>query len=317
MNGIGQLALGTMGMNFENKESSIQTIKTALENGISIFNTGDFYQKGESQVVLGEALKDVPREDFFVSLKFGVTFALTGAKLDVRPENIRPQLAAALDKMGLSYVDLYQPARQDNAIPVEAVMEELVKLKEEGLIHHIGLSEVDAATLRRAHKVHPVHSVEVEYSLLNREIEKELIPTAKELGIQVVAYGAVGHGVLTDKVINGGIANPMAARGILSPLNKKHNLQILNAFADMAKQQGLTMSELALAWTQAKYDNILSLVGTTKPEHFLSSYKAMQTKLTETTVAEIEKVVSADTIKGHTMRKWIFENGVGKLVQNA
>lgn len=314
MNGIGKLALGTMGMNFGNKESSIQTIRTAIENGIHIFNTGDFYQKGESQVVLGEALKDVPREDYYVSLKFGVTFRLTGAKLDVRPKNIRPQLVAALDKMGLQYVDLYQPARQDITIPVEDIMTELVKLKEDGLIKNIGLSEVGADTLRRAHKIHPVHSVEVEYSLLNREIENELIPTAKELGVQVVAYGAVGHGVLTEKVINGGMTNPMMTRGILSPFNKKHNLQILKAFAEIAQKQGLTMSELALAWTQAKYDNVLSLIGTTKPEHFLSSLKAMKTKLAETTVAEIESIVSSETIKGDTMRKWIFENGVGKMM---
>lgn len=313
MNGKGKLALGTMGMNFENRESSIQTIKTAMEKGISIFNTGDFYQKGQSQVVLGEALKDVSREEYFVSLKFGVTFGLTGAKLDVRPENIRPQLEAALKKMGLSYVDLYQPARQDTTIPVEKIMEELVKLKEEGLLKNIGLSEVDADTLRRAHKVHPVHSVEVEYSLLNREIEQELIPTAEELGVQVVVYGAVGHGVLTDKAFQGGMANPMMSRGILSPLHKKHNLQILSSFAEIAKKQDLTMSELALAWTQAKYDHILSLIGTTKPEHFLSSLKAVDTRLTEDVTKEIESLVSAETIQGHTMRKWIFENGVGRM----
>lgn len=311
---MGKLALGTMGMNLANKESSTRTIQTAIENGITIFNTGDFYQKGESQVVLGEALKQVPREEYYVSLKFGVTFALTGAKLDVRPANIRPQLTAALDAMGLSYVDLYQPARQDLTIPVEDIIEEMVKLKEEGLIRHIGLSEVDADTLKRAHKIHPIHSVEVEYSLLNREIESELIPTAKELGIQVVVYGAVGHGVLTEKVINGGSSNPMMARGILSPLNKKHNIRILSDFAEIARRRGLTMSELALAWTQAKYDNILSLIGTTNPEHFLSSLKAMNTELDEATVAEIESTVSADTIKGHTMRKWIFENGIGRIV---
>ncbi len=313
MNGIGKLALGTMGMNFGNKTDSIKTIRTAFENGIRIFNTGDFYQRGESQVVLGEALKDLPREECFVSLKFGVTFGLTGAKLDVRPENIRPQLVDALDKMGLSYVDLYQPARQDLSIPVEDIMNELVKLKEEGLIRNIGLSEVDAATLKRAHKVHPVHSVEVEYSLLNREIEKELMQTAAQLGIQVVAYGAVGHGVLTDKVIHGGMSNPMMSRGILSPFHKKHNMQILESFAKIAQKQGLSMSELALAWTQAKYDHVLSLIGTTSPEHFMSSLKAVDTKLEETTVSEIESLVSADTIKGQVRRKWIFENGVGRM----
>lgn len=314
MNGIGKLALGTMGMNFKNKESSIHTIHTALENGINIFNTGDFYQNGESQVVLGEALRNVPRNEFYVSLKFGVTFGPMGATLDVKPENIRPQLVAALDKMGLDYVDLYQPARQDTTIPVEDIMHELVKLKEEGLIKNIGLSEVDSDTLRRANQIHPVHSVEVEYSLLNREIEKELISTAKELGIQVVAYGAVGHGILTDKVMNGGMSNPMVERGVLSPLNKEHNLKVLKTFAEIAEKQGMTMSELALAWTQAKYDHILSLIGTTKPEHFLSSLKALNDKLPENIVAEIENVISTETIRGNIMRKWVFENGIGKMV---
>lgn len=315
MNGIGKLALGTMGMNFKNEESSVRTIQTAVENGIQIFNTGDFYQRGESQVILGRALKNVPREDCFVSLKFGVTFGLTGATLDVRPGNIRPQLTAALDKLGMQYVDLYQPARQDLSIPVEDLMTELVKLKEEGLIREIGLSEVDADTLRRAHKIHPIHTVEVEYSLLNREIEQGLIQTAEELGVQVAVYGAVGHGVLTEKVLDGGLSNPMHARGILSPLHKKHNLEILNAFGEIAKKQGLTMSELALAWTQAKYRHILSLIGTTSPEHLLSALQALKTQLSEATLAEIENLVSEETIRGCTMRKWVFENGVGKLIR--
>lgn len=314
MNGIGKLALGTMGMNFQNQESSARTIQTAMEHGIRIFNTGDFYQRGESQVVLGEALKGVPREEFFVSLKFGVTFGMSGATLDVRPEKIRPQLERALGKMGLSYVDLYQPARQDTTIPVEDIMEEMVKLKEEGLIKNIGLSEVDAQTLRRAHKVHPIHSVEVEYSLLNRSIEKELIPTAKELGIQVVAYGAVGHGALTEKIFSDNMSNPMVSRGILSPSGREHNLEILKKFAEIARKMDLSMSDLALTWTQAKYDHVLSLIGTTKPEHFLSALKAIETNLDEATVTEIENLVSSDTIQGHTMRKWIFENGVGRMV---
>lgn len=314
MNGIGKLALGTMGMNFGNKEDSIKTIHTAMDRGINIFNTGDFYQRGQSQVVLGEAVRDMARDDFFVSLKFGVTFSLTGAKLDVRPENIRNQLVSSLEKMGLDYVDLYQPARQDTAIAVEEIMQEMVNLKKEGLIRYIGLSEVDSQTLKRASKVHPIHSVEVEYSLLNREIEKELVETAKELGTQVAVYGAVGHGILTDKAINGGLSNPMMARGILSPFNKKHNLQILNEFSNIAKSQGMSMSELALAWTQSKYDNILSLIGTTNAEHLLSSINAIETKLDESTVEKIEQLVSAQAVKGITMRKWIFENGVGKMM---
>lgn len=309
-----KLGLGTMGMSFDNKEISIKTIHTALENGIRIFNTGDFYQKGESQIVLGEALKNVPRENVFVSLKFGVTFTPQGAFLDVKPENIRKHLMDSLDKMGLDYVDLYQPARLDTEIPVENVIREIKSLIDEGYVKHIGLSEIDAKTLKRAHNIYPIHSIEVEYSLLNRDIEQELIKTAKELGVNVVVYGAVGHGVLTEKVLNGFLNNPMPSRGILSPEHKNENIKLLNQFNKIAKSLNLSMSELALAWTQSKYDNIISLIGTTNPSHLESSIKAIQTNLNKDKIELIENTISNKTIKGITQRKWVFSNGIGKLI---
>lgn len=309
-----KLGLGTMGMNFGNKESSFATICKALELGITVFNTGDFYQGGESQVVLGQALKGVPRQDCFVSLKFGVSFTPQGAFLDVNPANIKGKLLHSLHETGLDYVDLYQPARQDTAVPVEDVVGEIAQLVKEGYVKHVGLSEVDAQTLRRAHKVHPIHSVEVEYSLLNREIEQELVATAQELGVTVVVYGAVGHGVLTNKVFDGGMANPMLSRGILSEANKQHNLAVLSRFNQMAAELNLSMSELALAWTQAKYDNILTLIGTTKPNHLQSSVTAVNTRLSAETVKDIQEVLSAQTVSGITKRKWVFTNGVGRLI---
>ncbi len=309
-----KLGLGTMGMSFANKETSIKTIHTALENGIKIFNTGDFYQRGESQIVLGEALKNVPRESVFVSLKFGVTFTPQGAFLDVKPENIRKHLLDSLDKMGLDYVDLYQPARLDTEIPVEDVIKEIKSLIDEGYVKHIGLSEIDAETLKRANSVYPIHSIEVEYSLLNRDIEQKLIKTAKELGVNVVVYGAVGHGVLTEKVLNGFLNNPMLSRGILSPENKNENLKLLNQFNEIAKSLNLSMSELALAWTQSKYDNIISLIGTTNPIHLESSIKAIQTRLNKDTIELIENTISNKSIKGITQRKWVFSNGVGTII---
>lgn len=312
---VNKLGLGTMGMNFENKVQSIQTIHKALENGITVFNTGDFYQRGQSQVVLGEALKGIEREKFFVSLKFGVTFTPQGAFLDVNPKNIRGKLLNSLEKMGLDYVDLYQPARQDTEIPVEEVVGEIKRLVDEGYVKHIGLSGVDAETLRRACKVHPIHSVEVEYSLLNREIEQKLIATAKELGVTVVVYGAVGHGILTDKIFDqSNLNNPMLSRGILREEYRDENLAKLREFSKIASSLDLSMSELALAWTQSKYDNVLSLIGTTKPDHLQSSVKAINTKLSAETVSLIENVLSAETIRGITQRKWVFTNGVGKLV---
>lgn len=311
---MNKLGLGTMGMNFDNKESSIETIHKALEEGITIFNTGDFYQRGESQVVLGEALRGIPRDKYFISLKFGVFLTPQGAFLDVNPNNIKGKLLDSLNKMGLDYVDLYQPARQDTEIPVEDIVNEIKSLINEGYVKHIGLSEVDAETLRRAHKIHPIHSVEVEYSLLNREIENELIKTAKELGVNVVVYGTVGHGILTNKVFDETMNNPMMSRGILAPQYKENNLLVLNKFNEIAKDLNLEMSELAISWTQAKYDNIITLIGTTKPNHLESSIKAISTKLPLNKVEEIEKELSDKTISGIFRRKWIFTNGVGRLL---
>lgn len=308
---VNKLGLGTMGMNFENKESSIKTIHKALEEGITIFNTGDFYQRGQSQVVLGEALRGVPRDKYIVSLKFGVSFTPQGTFLDVNPKNIKEKLLDSLNKMGLDYVDLYQPARQDTLIPVEDIVKEIKTLIDEGYVKHIGLSEVDAETLRRAHKIYPIHSVEVEYSLLNREIEKELITTAKELGVNVVVYGAVGHGILTNKVFDESMNNPMMSRGILASEYKENNLLVLNKFNEIAKDLKLEMSELAISWTQAKYDNIITLIGTTNPNHLESSIKAINNKLSIDKVEEIEKILSDKTISGIVKRKWVFTNGVG------
>lgn len=309
-----KLGLGTMGMSLKNKESSIKTIQKALENGIRIFNTGDFYQSGESQIVLGEALKGVPREKFFISLKFGVSFTPQGAFLDVNPKNIKKHLLDSLNKMGLDYVDLYQPARQDTEIPVEDIVREIKTLIDEGYVKHIGLSEVDSETLRRAHKIHPIHSVEVEYSLLNREIEQDLIKTAKELGVNVVVYGAVGHGVLTEKIFSESMNNPMLSRGVLAPENKEKNFLLLHKLNEIAKSLSLSISELALAWTQAKYDNIITLFGTTNPSHVESSIKAIQTNLTKETTQLVEDTISINSLKGLNIRKWTFTNGVGKMV---
>lgn len=311
---LNRLGLGTMGMNFENKESSIKTILKALEDGITIFNTGDFYQKGQSQIVLGEALKDVPREKYFVSLKFGVSFTPQGAFLDVNPANIKGKLLDSLDKMGLEYVDLYQPARLDTEIPVEDVVREIKTLIDEGYVKHIGLSEVDAETLKRAYKIHPIHSVEVEYSLLNREIESELIKTAKELGVNIVAYGAVGHGILTNKIFDEEVNNPMMSRGIFALEYRENNLSVLNEFNKIAKKLDLSMSELAIAWTQTKCDNIITLIGTTNIKHLESSIKAINTKLDDDTIKLMENVISSEKINGLIKRKWIFTNGIGKLI---
>lgn len=289
---INRLGLGCMGMsNRRNPENSIKTIHKALDCGITLFNTGEFYSAGESEMVVGEALKNVPRDKFFLSVKFGVLPKTGGGiyGLDNNPFHIKGHLAYSLSRLGMDYVDLYQPARQDTEIPVEEVVGEIARLVEAGYVRHIGLSMVDAETLRRACKVHPIHTVEMSYSLIDRSIEDELIATADEFGVKVLAFGTIGHGLFAEQ--------------------RDTDLPMIKALKEIADEKGIGLSQLALAWSLAKYDNVQSLVGTTSPEHLQSAVDALNVTLTNEDIKAIEKVIPADKISGRGMRNFHFTNG--------
>lgn len=310
MTDISRIGLGTMGMYRGNSESSIRTIHKALDAGITLFNTGEFYNGGESEIVTGNALKGVDRDRYFLSVKFGV-LPLPGGGiygLDVNPYHVKGHLAYSLNRLGLEYVDLYQPARQDTEIPVEEVVGAIAEQVKAGYVRHIGLSMVDAETLRRACKVHPIHTVEMSYSLIERGIEKELIDTAKELGVKVLAFGTVGHGLLADHVLEN-IDNPRYGRGLLGPEHRETNLPLIKAVKEIADEKGVSLSQLALAWSLAKYDHVQSLIGTTNPEHLASAVEALNLVLTEDDIACIEAACPADKISGRGMRNFVFTNG--------
>ena len=307
---INRLGLGTMGMHFGNREASVKTIHAALDAGITLLNTGEFYCGSESEMVTGEALRGVNRDRYFLSVKFGVLPAPEGGiyGLDVKPFNVKGHLAYSLRRLDLEYIDLYQPARQDTAVPVEELVGAVAEQIKAGYVKHIGLSMVDAQTLRRAFKVHPIHTVEMEYSLIERGIEDELIDTAKELGVKVLAFGTVGHGLLTERVFGSG-SEPRLSRGPLAPEYREENLAMLRAFKDIADEKGVSMSQLALAWSLAKYDNVQSLIGTTNPEHLQASVDALKIELSETDISTIEAAVPADKIGGKGMRNFVFTDG--------
>ena len=307
---INRLGLGTMGMHFGNREASVRTIHAALDAGIMLLNTGEFYCGSESEMVTGEALRGVDRDRYFLSVKFGVLPAPEGGiyGLDVKPFNVKGHLAYSLRRLGLEYIDLYQPARQDTAVPVEELVGAVAEQVKAGYVKHIGLSMVDAQTLRRAFKVHPIHTVEMEYSLIERGIEDGLIDTAKELGVKVLAFGTVGHGLLTERVFDSR-SEPRLSRGPLAPEYREENLAMLRAFKDIADEKGVSMSQLALAWSLAKYDNVQSLIGTTNPEHLQASVDALKIELSETDISAIEAAVPADKIGGKGMRNFVFTDG--------
>lgn len=307
---LNRLGLGTMGMSIiHNPEDSIKTIHAALDSGITLFNTGEFYRASESELVVGKALKGVKRDDYFLSVKFGVLPSPEGGiyGLDVNPFNIKGHLTYSLRRLGLDYIDLYQPARQDTAIPVEDIVGAIADQVKAGYVRHIGLSMVDAETLRRACRVHPIHTVEMEYSLINRGIENELIPAARELGVKVLAFGTVGHGLLTERALN--MPANVNARGLLAPENRDANLAMLREVKSIADKHGVTLSQLALAWSLAKYDNVQSLVGTTSPEHLKESIAALALTLTDDDISAIESAIPQQKVKGRGMRNFVFTNG--------
>lgn len=255
-------------------------------------------------------MRGVPRYSYFLSVKFGVLPQPGGGiyGLDNRPFNIKGRLAYSLSRLGMDYIDLYQPARQDTEIPVEEVVGEISRLVEAGYVRHIGLSMVDSETLRRACRVHPIHTVEMSYSLIDRSIENDLIATAEELGVKVLAFGAVGHGLLTDNVTDGA-NNPRLSRGMLSPENRDANLPMLCAVKAIADEKGIGLSQLALAWTLAKYAHVQSLVGTTSCEHLQSSIDAMSIEFTKEDIERIEAAIPADKVRGSGMRNLKFTDG--------
>ncbi|MBQ3395106.1 MAG: aldo/keto reductase [Synergistaceae bacterium] len=312
---INRLGLGCMGMSIRrNADRSIQTIHEAIDKGITFLNTGNFYQCGESEMLLGHALKGIQREKYFLSVKFGLLFSPDGRMygLDVHPFHIKAQLTYSLRRLGLEYIDLYQPSRMDESIPVEDIIGELADLKNAGYIRNIGLTEIDSETLRRAEKVHHIHTVEAEYSLIDRSIETSIVPVADELGINVLAFGALGHGLLNERILTSGDAPTASPMGgpMLNAENLPKNLPLVRALKEIADKKNVSLSQLMTAWVLTKCPKIMCLIGTASPEHLQQNIDALNINLTSEDMNEIENIASSHKVYGNDMRKLRFANGL-------
>lgn len=280
---IGRLGLGTMRMNFENKEDSIKTIQKAIKSGIKMINTGEFYNAGATELVLREALLDTPRKDYIISLKYNALPDLDGNYygIDSNIRNIRAHLKYSLTRLGVDYVDIFEPSRIDENIKVEDLMYELVKLLDEGYIKHISLSEVSSDVLRRANAIHHVDYIEMRYLLVNRGIEKELLDTARELGIQVIVYGLNVGGKLEDIV-------PTVS---------------VNKLKEIAKYKNISLPVLCYAWALNKNKDIICLTGCTKEEHLDELIGALNVELSKEEIITIEKCLDGTDIYNTQMLK--------------
>ena len=301
------LGLGCMGMSdfygTAEETESRATIRAALDAGLRLLDTGDFYGMGHNELLIAEALEGVPRDRVFIAVKFGALRDPGGGwgGFDSRPAHVRNYLAQTLRKLRTDYVDLYQPSRVDPSVPIEEVVGTIADLVKAGWVRHVGLSEAGPETLRRAYKVHPIAQLQVEYSLMSRSIESRVLPACRELGIGVTAYGVLSRGLLGGRIGAGGPDKPRDGRGRFPRFqgdNLRKNLTLVEALRKVAAEMGSTPSQLAIAWVLSRGEDIIPLVGARRREQLHDALGALELRLSPADLQRIEAAVPDGAVAG-------------------
>ncbi|QZT36894.1 aldo/keto reductase [Halosquirtibacter xylanolyticus] len=296
---LSRLGLGCMRMSTNldsSRKESLATIREAVDLGVNLIDTGDFYgEGGHNEKLIGEALKDIPRDDVFLSVKYGTFNNLMKGldSVDVGPTNVKKYVTSSLKNLGVDSIDLYQPARVDIGIPIEDTIGALVELVDAGYIRHIGLSQVDSETLRKANAIHPIKLVELEYSIVNKSIESDLLPTARELGIGVVAFGAMGFGKLSQ--------------------NGSESDILIKTINDISKEKDITFSQLVHAWLYNRGEDIIPLIGSRTRDQFDDTFQCKNITFSKDENDRINRAFQGSSITGPGMPNFIIKNG--KLVR--
>ena len=290
---------------------AIATIHAALAAGVTFLDTADFYTSGHNEMLIGEALKGGKRDQAFLSVKFGALMAPDGAMygLDVRPFTIKNYLTYSLKRLQVDYIDLYQPARIDLAIPVEETIGAIADLVKAGYVKYIGITEVDADTLKKAHAVHPISLIEARYSLFDRNIEKDILPTARELGVGIVAFGTLAHGLLGGTWSKNKADVNNSRYSLFFQENIDKNLTLVEALREIAGEKQITLPQLAIAWMLAKGEDILPLIGARRPAQLQDSIKSLAVNLNESDIKRIEAAIPTNDIAGGSFPGLTFKNG--------
>ena len=305
------LALGCMGMSDlygpADDSESIATIHAALDAGITLLDTGDYYAAGHNELLIGRALRD-RRDKALVSVKFGALRGPDGSWLgmDTRPIAVKNSLAYSLMRLGLDHIDIYRPGRLDPNVPIEETVGAIADLVKGGYVRAIGLSEVGPDTIRRAQAVHPISDLQIEYSLVSRTPERRIFPLLSELGIGVTAYGVLSRGLLSG-------SRPTSPRDFRAHLprfsgeNRERNERLIEGLRKLAAEKGVTVSQLAIAWVLAKGPGIVPLIGARKRAQLAESLGALQIELSPSDVAGLEEAVPPAAVAGtrydeHQMR---------------
>lgn len=304
---VSQLGLGLMGMSDlygpADRAESLATIGAALDAGVTLLDTGDFYGMGHNELLLSEALRAGGRDNVNISVKFGAMRDPAGnwVGYDARPAAVKNFAAYSLKRLGVEHIDIYRPARLDPAVPIEDTVGAIAELVKAGRVRHIGLSEVGSETLRRAHAVHPISDLQIEYSMISRGLEDGILQTCRELGIGITAYGVLSRGLISGHWSKQR-AGEADFRGLASPRfqgeNLDHNLGLVEKVRAIADELGVSVAQVAIAWVAAQGEDIVPLVGARTRARLTEALGANAVRLSAADLARLEHAVPANAAAG-------------------
>jgi aryl-alcohol dehydrogenase-like predicted oxidoreductase len=301
-----EIGLGCMGMSWayghSDRAESIATVHAALDAGVTLLDSADFYGMGHNELLLAEALRSLPRDSYQLSVKFGAQLGpdVSWLGFDASPAATKAAVAYSLQRLGVDYIDIYRPARLDPAVPIEDTIGAVGELVDAGYVRHIGLSEVGSETIRRAAAVRPISDLQIEYSLVTRGVERDILDTCRELGIGLTAYGVLSRGLISGHWTksSGGPGDFRSESPRFVGENLARNLALVEALRGVADELGVSVAQAAIAWVASRGGDVVPLIGARTRTRLAEALGAVGVKLADDQLGRIEKAVPVEDVAG-------------------